>query len=206
MIKSLLSKGADIYQECGIPYNPSTPLSAWDISRRTKELYKKFSLSRVQPKKTLPIFKAVDYNNLESIKEHFDNGLSLKIKWYDGTLLQHHVARKGNLQIVKYFIKQGVNLNEKDKEGMDFLMHSIYGGNIETVRYLIEEKNMNLKTRDVDDMNLLMHAAYAGNIDLVKYLVEIAGVDTEEKSKQGKKAIDYTFSQKVRYYLKQHAK
>ena len=117
----------------------------------------------------------------------------------------HLACKYGLLDTVKYLL-YGDNTNlvgpQCDLEALDNfnqtpLFYAVQSGNFEMVKFLIDQANCNFKVVNYLGQSILHIASKYGYVNIISFLIENKSVKVNEKSEEGKTALDYaTSSQK----------
>lgn len=149
-----------------------------------------------------PLYLAVQYGDVESIKFLLSHGASINDPIYENSPLINIAAESGKSEIVEYLIKHGADLekntwiyaaksgdyelfkeflrvgldvNALDSEGNTPLMHAISSGNLDFVKFLVSS-GADVNANDSQGSTTLIRTINTGHLDLVKFLVD-SGAD-----------------------------
>lgn len=114
-------------------------------------------------------------------------------------------ASKGHLEIVKWLLTDGGSkIDERTRRGLTVLLCAASKGNIEVIKWLLEEGGAKIDEKDKDDNTALLFAAMNGKLETVQWLLE-HGASLQERTKQGKTAVDLIPGDENKKYLLQLA-
>ena len=67
--------------------------------------------------KTSSLDKAVQYNNVNEVRRHLNEGADVNQRDENGQTPLHHAAQSGSTQVAQTLIERGAKVNSRDNEG-----------------------------------------------------------------------------------------
>jgi len=112
-------------------------------------------------------------------------------------------ASKGHLEVVKWLLKEGgAKIDEKTRRGLTILLCAASKGHLEVVKWLLKEGGAKIDEKDIEGYTALLSAAMNGKLEVVQWLLE-HGASLQERTKQGKTAVELIPGEENKKYLLQ---
>lgn len=95
--------------------------------------YKSNSLNDVEL-----LFEAIEYNNVEKVKQLLDSGLNVDVKDNDNMTSLQKASAKGYTDIVELLIERHADVNEQDYKGWTPLHYAAYNAKSNCIKILLK--------------------------------------------------------------------
>jgi ankyrin repeat protein len=120
------------------------------------------------------LIKAIQTNNLDSLKELITKGANFKEIDQIGDTILHLACRVGQLPTVQYLVENcGLNINAENNKGTTPLYEAYITNNFPVIEYLEKRGAVtSSENNEVFYMNELHDAAAKGDLEEAKLLVE----------------------------------
>lgn len=134
-----------------------------------------------------PLLMAINYRNLDMVKELVKRGASLESSSVKLDTPLHKAIRSGDAEIVKYLLENGVKFEERDFRGATPLILASKKSSPEMIKLLIS-KGASPNVADKNGATPLMSASENGNYEIAKLLIT-SETDLEVKDSSGNTAL-----------------
>lgn len=84
------------------------------------------------------LFEAIEYNNIEKVKQLLDSGLSVNVKDNDDMTPLHVATYKGYTDIVELLIERHADVNTQDYKGWTPLHYAAYNAKSNCIKILLK--------------------------------------------------------------------
>lgn len=157
-----------------------------------------------------PLMKAAQYFKTSFVNLLLEKGANVELVDFSDvkTALQyaidttfHNQTNPKGLEIVKLLVENGANVNAKTNRSNTPLMGAAKLQDPAMTIYLVE-KGANINHQDLYGGTALMNASWLDRVETVTFLLE-RGADKTLKSKDGKTALDYATTDRIRTLLKE---
>jgi ankyrin repeat protein len=138
------------------------------------------------------IFDVVRVGNLQKIKNLINFGVSVNVRYKDGTTPLHYAACYSvNVESLKYLVSQGAEVNVKSNDGTTPLHYAAgNNANVKILEYLVTH-GAEINVENNNGTTPLHYAAGDNaNIEILKYLIS-QGADVNARNKCNKTPLDY---------------
>ena len=131
--------------------------------------------------KTSSLDKAVQYNNINEVRRHLNEGSNVNQRDENGQTPLHYAAQRGATEVAQTLIDRGASLNVKDKDGrtpLHLAAEIVYTPMID----LLIAKGANIHSQDKDGRVALHYTVLgSGNEATLFLLSKGAAVDARDK-------------------------
>jgi len=149
--------------------------------------YNKTSKMNEEKQKVIQLFKAIELEAIEKIKELVDWGIDIDEINDNGDTPLIFSIKNENLDMVKFLLDLSANPNQEDDFGKTPLIYAIESENMPIIRCLVDRG----ATIAQNNNKILLFAIKIGNLDLIKFLIEV-GVDVNHCSNHGTTPLIFT--------------
>ena len=135
--------------------------------------------------RSVDIWEAAEYGNIETIKHHLANGTDVNVQDFDGCTPLHWAAMEGHKKIAELLIANGADVNLKNMDGNTPLQYAAMAGQIGIAKLLLI-KEADLNTKNINDKRPLDVAIKLNHPETAALLRKHGAKTHEELKAEGK--------------------
>jgi ankyrin repeat protein len=149
--------------------------------------------------RSVDIWEAAEYGNIETIKHHLANGTDVNVQDFDGWTPLHWAAMEGHKKTAELLIANGADVNLKDNLGWTALLITDH----KKIAELLIANGADVNLKNMDGNTPLQYAAMAGQTGIAKLLL-IKEADLNTKNINGKRPLDWAMTTEIADLLRKH--